>query len=137
MLRELYSEARRDVSYHKATGNSAGRQEAREEGDSGRRCDSGSCCVEGEDNTNGQFISCSRHLVAGPGGHQAGLDVLGAKNLGKFTKQRQLPWQEEDDLEVSKSVAATANKQLSTRAGSAQQTGQRLRQKLPMSICAS
>ena len=72
----------------------------------------------------GQYISCSRHLVTG--GHRAGMDVLGAKNPGKYTDQMQLLWQEpqqDGDLEVSKSAAATANKQSSSRAGSAQQTG--------------
>ena len=41
----------------------------------------------GENKTKGQFVSCSRQLVTG--GHQAGLDVLGAKNLRNFTNHVQ------------------------------------------------
>ena len=82
-----------DVGCREATawGKSAGGQE----GDGGRRRDNSIRGVEWQKQREGRgrFISCSRQLVAG--GHQAGLDVLCAKNprylvIGQFSHCRRM-----------------------------------------------
>ena len=44
--------------------------------------------LSGKNNAKDQFISCNRQLVASC--HQAGLDVLGAKNPRNFTNHMQI-----------------------------------------------